>query len=670
MNRFMGMAWLLAALLVAAPAAAVNIDAFVERAAFDDIKISPNGDYLAATVPLEDRTVLVFLKRADNSVHGSFNLGRNKHVAGFWWVTDERVVISGAEKIGAHNQPRATGDLFAVDADGKNASFVAGQSGSAPRIATRARSRDSGAVAAHFIARLPDSPREVLISVSDFSDDAFTFAERVNILDGRRVRVARAPVRRGTFVADSAGEVRAVVGAGIDNVSKLYLRLGRGDEWKLINDQGSSERVEWPLGFSADGARLYLQATRDTGPDAIVAYDVATGARTDVIVDSERDPEHIIYNIETREPVGAQFLDGKARTAFIDPKSPEARQQRGLEAAFPGQTPVITSHTRDGRFTLVEVSSDRNPGDFYLFDTVNKSAKYVISRRASIDPDAMAEARPIAFQARDGLKITGYLTLPPGSAGKALPMVVLPHGGPFGVQEDWHFDDDSQLLALDGYAVLRVDFRGSGGRGRAFQEAGAREWGGKMQDDVTDATRWAIQQGIADASRICIYGASYGGYAALMGVAKEPALYRCAIGYIGVYDLPLMHVQGDVQERGSGETYLREWIGERAALAAVSPNLLADRIRVPVMLAAGGEDQRAPIEHSRRMEKALAKAGVPVETLYYKTEGHGFYVTEHRKEFYRRMLAFLGRHLAPGAGAAPVASAAASADLDLEQGTP
>jgi dipeptidyl aminopeptidase/acylaminoacyl peptidase len=166
-----------------------------------------------------------------------------------------------------------------------------------------------------------------------------------------------------------------------------------------------------------------------------------------------------------------------------------------------------------------------------------------------------------------------------------------------------------------------------------------------MQDDLTDATRWAISEGIADASRICIYGASYGGYAAMMGAAKEPGLYRCAAGYVGVYDLPIMFTTGDIQRRGSGENYLKEWIGDRQQLAAVSPVNLAGRIKVPVFLAAGGEDERAPIQHTRRMEAALRKAGVPVEALYYPTEGHGFYTDPHRREYYTKLLAFLSNSL-------------------------
>jgi dipeptidyl aminopeptidase/acylaminoacyl peptidase len=237
-----------------------------------------------------------------------------------------------------------------------------------------------------------------------------------------------------------------------------------------------------------------------------------------------------------------------------------------------------------------------------------------------------------------------------------LPLVVIPHGGPFGIYDVWGFDTDAQMLAAAGYAVLQPNFRGSGNHGRAFEQAGAGQWGKAMQDDVTDATRWAIEQGIADPKRICIHGASYGAYAALMGAAREPELYRCASGYIGVYDLPLMHTRGDVQKRRSGETYLREWIGPAESLRGVSPVNLAGQIKAPVFLAAGGEDQRAPIAHTERMQKALQKAGVPVETLTFKTEGHGFYDPEHRKEYYARLLAFFDKHLGNGPGEAAEAA--------------
>jgi dipeptidyl aminopeptidase/acylaminoacyl peptidase len=215
------------------------------------------------------------------------------------------------------------------------------------------------------------------------------------------------------------------------------------------------------------------------------------------------------------------------------------------------------------------------------------------------------------------------------------------------------------MLAQAGYAVLQLNFRGSGGYGDAFHKAGARQWGLAMQDDLTDATRWAIAQGIADPARICISGASYGAYASLMGVAKEPDLYKCAIGYVGVYDLPMMHAKGDTRWSTAGRGFLKDWLGNPETLADTSPNRLAEHIKVPVFLAAGGEDERAPIEHSRLMEKALKNLGKPVESLYYETEGHGFYTQEHNREFYTRVLAFLARNIG-GATAAPAGSTAAA----------
>ncbi|MCA1714799.1 MAG: S9 family peptidase, partial [Gammaproteobacteria bacterium] len=472
-----------------------------------------------------------------------------------------------------------------------------------------------------------------------------TRVEKMDVYSGRRTPVVRVPVRRARFVTDNNGVVRFAIGADTDNSVKLYYRAGDGSDWKLINDEASSGRIEAALGFSADNRTAYLQVEHANGPDAIVAMDVASGTRKEILRDNDTDPYGIIYQPGTSVPVGAVFMDGKPRTEFFDKANPTARLYRSLEAAFAGEAPVITSSSVDGKLTLVQTDSDRNPGDFYVFDTIAKKADHLIARRDWFDPEKMAATRPISFDARDGMRIHGYLTLPPGSDGKRLPMVVNPHGGPFTDFDTWGFGSEPQLLAAAGYAVLQVNFRGSPGYGRAFSQAGAREWGGKMQDDLTDATRWAIQQGIADGGRICIYGASYGAYASLMGVAKEPALYKCAVGYVGVYDLPTMYTHGDTPQSGSGKTYLREWLGERETLAAVSPNRIADRIKVPVFLAAGGEDERAPIEHSKMMERALIKAGVPVETLYYDTEGHGFYQEKHRREYYTRLLAFLARHI-------------------------
>lgn len=637
-----------------AVAADVNIDAYIKKDRFGTLKISPTGEYYAATVPVDNKTALVLMRRGDNKLTGTFQLGKNTHVADFWWVNPTRVLISMSEKIGDLDEPRLTGDIYAINADGTQPDLLVGQSNRGAGLDTRIQPKKVEMVAAFLVDDLPKDDDSVIVSVMPFTADPYTRADRMDVYSGRRVTVARAPVRNARFTTDHDGLVRFARGIGSNNNSMLYYRSREGGEWTLVNDEDVSNRVEYPIGFSDDNATAYIAVEQEKGPDKIMAMDIASGKRTVVLEDDNTDPAVFLYTLRTRAPVGAMFMDGKPRTAFFDETSAEARLYHSLEAAFEGQSVFITSATSDGKLSLVQVEGDRNPGDFFVFDTVAKKADHVISRRDWFEPGDLAEVRPIALKARDGVALAGYLTVPRGTNGKNLPMVVLPHGGPFHIYDQWGFDEESQLLAAAGYAVLQVNYRGSGNHGRWFTQAGAREWGGAMQDDVTDATRWAIQQGIANPERICIYGASYGAYASLMGVAKEPALYRCAAGYVGVYDLPMMQSTDARNNRRFG-TWSNDWVGERSALAGVSPNRLADRIKVPVFLAAGGEDERAPIEHSKMMEKALVAAGVPVETMYFPTEGHGFYVEANRKAYYTKLLAFLARNLRTGTTGTAVA---------------
>ncbi|WP_368866200.1 alpha/beta hydrolase family protein, partial [Stenotrophomonas maltophilia] len=630
--------------VAAGSAWAVDLAQFLRQETFTDIKISPGGEYVAATVPMEDSTAIAVMRLADKQLVGSFRPPQKNHAYEFDWVSNERLLIGLAEKWGALDKPNPTGELYAIDANGNRGELLVGYRVESKGPGTRIQPKKVEAVAAFLADDLPGDERNVLVTVWPFAEDPFTRVERMDVASGRRVRMASSPVRRGEFTTDGQGEVRFVHGSGSDNVNKLYYRERSGDSWKMINDEAVSKRIETAIGFSADGSLAYLQAEQTQGPDAIVSWNPQTGERAVVLRDEVVNPYRIIHRPGTHVPVGALYMGDTPRTRFFDEKSPEARLYRSLEAAFGGPV-YITSSTRDGRVVLVETWSGTNPGDFYVYDTEARKAEHLISRSDWIDIDRSATVRPVALKARDGLPLHGFLTVPSGSDGRNLPMVVMPHGGPFHVFDNGQYDRQTQILAAAGYAVLQVNFRGSGNYGRAHAQAGAQQWGAAMQDDVTDATRWAIAQGIADARRICIYGASYGAYAAMMGAAREQGLYQCAAGYVGVYDLPLMFARGDVQERDSGVTFLREWLGDPAKLGAVSPVNLATQIKVPVFLAAGGEDKRAPIQHTERMEAALKRAGTPVESLYYKTEGHGFYTLAHRTEYYDKLLAFLSRSL-------------------------
>lgn len=644
----------LAALGLPLAAHAASIDDFIRKDRFQDVKVSPKGTYFAATVPVDDKTVLVVLKPGETKPIAHFNLRGKTHVMDFHWANDERLLFTVGEKDGALEQPVPQGEIWGMNADGSQTRVLVGWKNT-DRTSGRAGGKSVlEPVAATLVDTLEKDDDKAIIAVYRFGTP-YTSAERLDVTSGARTPVAQAPIERATFVTDQSGEVRFAIGAKSDNVSKLYYRSGAGAEWQLLNDEGKTGVIVAPLGFSADNSKAYLERENAKGPNSVIEMTVATQAMREVARHDAFDPAGLAYAIGTDHPIGIRFDDPKPRFQYFDAASPEARLHASLQGSFGGDVAVPASRTTTKGEVLVFTYSDRNPGDYFAFDVGKTRANHVISRRDWIKPERMATTRAVEFTARDGRKLHGLLTAPSVPAGRALPMIVNPHGGPFGIVDTWGFESERQMLAANGYAVLQVNFRGSGGFGREHRMAGFKQWGRTMQDDLTDATRAMIQQGVADPARICIYGASYGGYAALMGVAKDPSLYRCAAGYVGVYDLPKMHQTGDVPQQLSGVNFLKDALGTEG-LEETSPNRIADRIKVPVFLAAGGEDKRAPIEHTELMERALRNAGVPVETLYYPTEGHGFYRVEHQREFYTRLLAFFARHI--GAGGAPAGAAA------------
>lgn len=645
------------AVMLAAPwlpaRAQIDLGPYVRDASYDEIKISPDGRHFAATVPMEDRTVLVVLDReAGNKVVAGGMGVRDSAVRDFWWADDSRVVLSMAQTLGSEDVLRFTGELHVLELGSKRIRRLFGVEDDHGLVQ---RAGSSTIVEeADVIDPMIENPDEVMISTwmpgsTPHGTLPKTHAEMINLRSGRRRGITVAPVREATFTIDPSGEVRFASGRDVRNYNLVYYRTDAESPWRVVNEEQKSGFSAWPLGMAADGTTAYVRITRDQGPDEIEAWDMRDLSRRPLLRDPVVDPIAIVFDVDGRTPVGARYMDDGVKLRFFDEESAIARRYRMLEKAFPGLGLKITSTTRDGRLALVHVWNDREAGQYMLFDTVAKAANSVSAKMLWFDPAAMAPTKRVSLRARDGLALHGYLTRPRTAGDAPLPLVVLVHGGPFGVFDTWAFDEESQLLAAAGYAVLRVNFRGSDNYGRAFRSLGARQWGGTMQDDLTDATRWAIEQRIADPARICIAGASYGGYAALMGVAKEPDLYRCAVGYVGVYDLPALHADR-ARTLTSMRYWVDDWMGERATLAERSPANLADRIKAPVLLAAGGADDIAPASQTRQMQRALEKAGVPVRTLYIDSEGHGFRKPEHRRRYYTELLAFLSDHLGGARG--------------------
>jgi dipeptidyl aminopeptidase/acylaminoacyl peptidase len=294
---------------------------------------------------------------------------------------------------------------------------------------------------------------------------------------------------------------------------------------------------------------------------------------------------------------------------LLDPNSSEGKIIRGMSNKFPGHFVRPVSISRDAQKIVFLVSSGSNSGEYYVFDAKTKQAKSLFARDTLMNPALMATVKPILLKSRDGLELNGYLSLPPNREPKNLPMVVMPHGGPHGIRDYAAYDSWAQVLATRGYAVLKVNFRGSGGYGAEFENKGYRQWGQNMINDMTDATKWAIEQGYADKNRTAIAGASYGGYAALMSGAHEPDLYKAVISYVDVSDLEMMFTRGDVEKSVSGTNTLIRYLGDdKAVLKANSPVNLAGQFKAP-------------------------------------TEGHGFYLPENVLKGHEMMLSFLEKIL-------------------------
>ena len=395
---------LCAAAVAATPAAApVDIEPYLADDLFEAITISPTGEYFAATVPLEDRTALVVMRRADKAITAKVAMGKDAHILDFWWVSDERLLMSMAETFGAEDQPSATGEMFAMDADGGNKRLLIGYRAGTQGPGTRLGRNNEQSVWASLVDDLPDLDSHVLVAVSPFQDDPVTRVERMDVRSGQRTHVTRVPVRRATFMTDNAHDVRLAVGVDSGNASQLFHRANDDAEWQVVNDENETRRVETPVGFSPDNRIAYLRADTGSGPDALVAYDTVTGKREPLLRDETHDPYRILYQLGLgSQPIGLQFDTGPVATAaYIDPDTPDARVYRMLEKAFPGQTSVVTSTTRDGQLALVWVGSATNPGDFFLFDVANRRAEHLLSRAAWVDPEKMGTVRAISLKARD-----------------------------------------------------------------------------------------------------------------------------------------------------------------------------------------------------------------------------------------------------------------------------
>lgn len=631
-------------------AAGVSFEDLARHLQYSAVKISPDGRHIAATTVVKDKPLLALID-LETKKGAMVTPREGNQVVDFWWASDNRVIYTEGTKVSGWDRPFSTGEIFAVDADGKNPKLLFGYRAGGGGTGSLTQHQQAERAYADMIHTLRNDPKHVLIAVTPWDtgvEGAFNDIYLLDVNEGSKRQLGKAPFRNASFITDNRGAVRFAQGFDSHAYPVVYYREDNDKPWTLLF-QGSTDRaVPLALGFSRDDSKVYMSCAAAGKVDALCEWDVATqklGAPvwSSPVVELNR----LMYSLDGMDVVGVYSDPGAPTAEAFVSGSDSMKVISSLSHALPGESIDIVSHTYDGSKTIVLARSSMDPGTFYLWDNASSKATPLLQRASWIDPNKMAAMQPIEFKARDGVVIHGYLSTPPGKEeSKHLPLVMFIHGGPFGIRDYWGYDSNVQALATHGYAVLQVNYRGSGGYGSSFMHAGYREWGGKMQDDVTDATQWAIQQGVTMPGHVCIFGGSYGGYAALEGAMKEPDLYRCAIGYVGVYDLPLMLTRGDGSDNTTAKNFWRARLGDDdQVLSAHSPVNQVDHLKASVMIIAGGQDQRVPPVHAERMRAALDKRGVAYEWLYKSDEGHGFYDEKNNAELFQRVTQFLDRNI-------------------------
>lgn len=631
-------------------AAPPSVEAFFQEPVLSAAALSPDGRVLAMRVSAKGgraRLAVLNLETMKPTVVASFDEADVEH---FQWVNDQRLVFDIKPKQVAPSLVQFGHGLFAVNADASGfrqlvettLSFAKNPEGGAPMLPWRTRLLKS------VSSRQGDDV--FVVMPEEVSKDKIDYFKlrRLNTVTGRAEDVD-APLHAQDWTLDAQGALRSVLTREGERLA-VQLRDKSGTwkkiaEFNLISAQWLQPRFVGPDG------QLYVEAPHH-GTQALFTLDAESGKLSAAPVAASKDFDlHVSFVARQDKLLGFRYNIDAEVTQWLD-KDMQALQA-SIDTLLPSTTNRLSVPLRGkSPFVLVQAWADVQPVLSYLFNTETRKLTRIGTSHPGIDPKLMGQTDFVRYKARDGLEIPAYLTLPAGSSKKNLPLVVLVHGGPWVRGATWQWDPEVQFLASRGYAVLQPEFRGSTGYGGRLFEAGFKQWGQAMQDDVADGARWAIAQGTADPKRICIAGASYGGYATLMGLARDPDLFRCGISWVGVTDISLMYSVSWSDLTNESKTYgMRPLIGDPVAdaamLKAASPLENAARIKQPLLLAYGGWDSRVPLIHGEKFRDAVKPHNSQVEWVVYKEQGHGWDNAETRVDFWNRVEKFLSQHLAP-----------------------
>src|SRR5258708_147196 len=585
-------------------------------------QISPDGTMMAYLAPVNN-VLNVWVGKIGSDEYQPVTKDEDRGVRFYFWAADNRHIVYLQDAGGNENWR-----LYATNLDTRETRDLTPFENVQVQIIERDK---------HF-------PDELLIGMNKDNPQLHD-VYHLDLTSGELTLVAKNPGNIIGWVADAKFKVRGALAALPDGGSELLVRADENADWKkLVTWNADDMLTSSPLSFSIDGQFIYLEDARNVNASRLVKLNVATGDITVIAEDPQYDVGRVMIHPDTYEIQAVAFNKGRVEWTVLDQSI--KLDFDNIQEIHRGDFAITSRDDADATW-VVAFTVDNGPVPYYAYERKSQTASFLFDNQPELSNYTLSTMEPVTFTSRDGLSVHGYLTLPVGTNNTNLPLVLNVHGGPW-ARDAWGYNPEAQWFANRGYACLQVNYRGSTGYGKDFLNAGNKEWGRKMQDDLVDGVHWAIEQGIAYAKKVAIYGGSYGGYAALAGATFTPDLFCCAVDIVGPSNLitliktippywaPL--VQVFLQRVGNPDT-------EEEFLKSRSPLFQVDRIKIPMLIAQGANDPRVKQAESEQIVEAMQNKGIDYEYMLFPDEGHGFAKPENRLKFYAVAERFLAKHL-------------------------
>jgi len=625
-----------------AKASDLTVKDFFRSPEFSALTLSPNGKYIAVLSPVNNRRNIVIMETDGLKNIKPITGFKKQNIRSFYWANNHEIIFT------LDSDGNEAFSIYKIDTQKKKSKVI-------KLVGSQVDS--SGIRSASTVHTLPDDPKHIIVQYNGRKVKApdlykLPIDSRWSEKRGKNTKmkiIAKNPGDVQGWVLDHDGDVRG--GISIIGLKGKFHYKEKGEAtFRVIKEFNVEDEGISPLGFDFDNKTMYVSSNIGRDRGAIYKYDPQTDKLGEMVFGHDVvDVGGLMMSRKQKKLLGVGYFDDYPESVYFDAAT--AKMMKTLEHVFPGKQVNITSISKDEMLNIVLVHNDTDPGNYYLFDRNKNSLKPLVPSMEWLKPSDLSPMKPIKFTSRDGLTIRGYITIPKDSNGKKLPLIINPHGGPFGIRDLWGFNPEHQFFASRGYVTVQVNYRGSGGYGRNFQQAGyGGKWGAEMQNDLTDAVKYVVDQGIADPEKVCIYGASYGGYATMAGLTFTPDLYKCGINYVGVTDVGLLFESMPKHWEPQKEL-LKQQIGDpddKALMKRMSPLAHVDKIKAPLMIIQGAKDPRVVKQHATDLRDALEDRGIELtddEWIMKKDEGHGFRKQENIYELYTKMEKFLAKHL-------------------------